>query len=514
MSCRAPRSWRPPTPPWTLAHTRTLKRMPLQLYTPRMPWRRFGDPEQSNVPGFDPIREQYQRLDLNRWLKEHNVRNTAEAQGAVDQPTSDSTTLDAHEAQIVDWVNHRGRKCREDVARRLSDFERELASVENEQELNALEQEISQIETDADIALEGRLKALLNRLSGLQTDVVNAQNDLATFKQTSGLTRSPDYSHRSSVWKYILACILVEIVLNSSLLMEVNPQGLFGAIMLMTLISGVNVVVFGLPMGELLRLKNRRTQRTVAWTGIILFMSFAFVFNLAVGHYRDSVQSVATDRNADILRIGEDALNRLSNQTFRVDSINSIFLVLLGISCFGFASWKWLQRDDPYPGYGKRARKAKRTESTYIEEYDQAQAELRKVYRTFDSKLKDIRHKLQARQSKRRELCRRGERLVDEYPVNLRQYQHDLDFLLKAYRTANETVRESPAPLYFKKPVKVDSDILDPPSFHPPRESDIKHAMHGAHQTIRHLQGHYKTIHRGILTLDEVLLGGSEKVHI
>ena len=471
-----------------------------------MPWAGLYDPEQGSIPGFDPTTEQYVRLDLDRWLKEQKVLKKANYQGMANQPPSDATSLDATELQIVDWINHRGRKCREDAVRHLSDFERELAHMENDQELIVLEQTVHQIENDADIELERKERKGRNSLALLGKEVSDVRQDFETFREESELTRLPDYTRSSTVWRFILGCALAEIVLNASLLMDVIRSGLLGAVGQMALITGVNVVICGFPMGELLRQQNhvRRSRSLVSWVGIVLFTLFATAFNLAVGHFRDSIQVVLTDRSADVFQLGADALGRLIDAPFGLDSFHSVLLVVLGISCFGFASWKWLQRDDAYPDYGRRDRQMKQVNRTYRDMYDQVQNELSELYRGFESKLEDIRHQLKTKQSKWREISGRGTRLVQEYAVNLEQYQHDLDFLLKAYRSANETVRTSPVPPHFEKLVKVDLAILEPPSFTPPAELSIQGVMDQVHATITQLQVRFRDSCRKLRPLDEI----------
>lgn len=475
-------------------------------YTHGMAWAGISDPEQGSVPGFDPNAERYERLDLERWLKEHDTLKKAQVQGAVNQPPPETSSLDASELQIVDWINHRGRKCREDVARLLSDFERELAQLENDQELAVLEQEVRQIEKNAEIALERKVKDGRNRLARLEKEVSVVHQDLKTFQRESGLTRLPDYSHRSTVWWFILGCAVFEALVNASLLMDVIPLGLLGAVGQMALISGVNVVVWGFPMGELLRQSNhvQRSRVAFSWVAIILIILVAFLFNLAVGHFRDSIQVVLTDRSADVFRIGADTLGRLIDQPFGLDSFQSVLLVLLGMACFGFSSWKWLQRDDAYPDFGRLDRQVKETEEAYVGVYDQLQAELEELYRGFESKLEDIRHRLRTKQSKWREIRRRGTRLVDEYPVNLGQYQHDLNYLLKAYRTANESARTSPVPSHFGEVTQVDSAILEPPSFTPSTLAGIQGVMDRVHATVEQLQEWFREHCRRIRPLDEI----------
>lgn len=473
----------------------------VSLYNHGMAWAdSHGD------QGFDPIKEKYVRLDLERWLKQHGVVKKAKSQGQKNKPSSDSSSLDGNELQIVDWINHRGRKCREDVVGHISDFERELAVMENDAELTALQHRVHQIEKNAEIALERKVIDGHNRLTRLGEEVVEARQDFHSFKAQSKLTRPPEYSHRSTFWWFIVACVSLEIILNASLLMDVIPSGLLGAIFQMVLISSVNVFLCGFPMGGFLRLRNhvQWSKTTVSWIGMTSITLFALIFNLAVGHFRDSVQLVLTDRSADVFQIGADALRRLTDDPFGLESFHTALLVLLGLACFGFSSWKRLQYDDSYPGYGDRHRQIKQLEDDYLRIYNKIQSELDGLYQGFEAKLEDIRHRLQTKQSKWREICGRGMRLVNEYSVNLGQYQHDLDYLLKAYRTANETVRTNPSPSYFERLEAVDSAILEAPSFTPPTEIDIQGVIERVHATISQLQVWFRKSCRKIRSVHNI----------
>ena len=467
--------------------------------------------EQDEIPGFDPIQEKYVRLDLELWLKKHRVLKKAREQGRANLPPSEASDMDATELEIVDWINHRGRKCREDVVRRLSDFERELAVMENDQDLIVQKHRVDQIDKNADIELERKTDEGRNVMSGLEKRVVYGHRDFEEFQQRSALTRLPDYTNRSRALIFIVVCCFVEAILNASLLMDVNPFGLVGSSIQMGLISAVNILIGGLLMGGLLRQKNhvKWSNKTFSWLGIILTTVAIIGFNLFVGHFRDSVQSVMDDRGADVLQMGSGALQRMTDDPAGLDSFQTYLLVLLGISCFGIGSWKWLQRDDAYPGYGRRDRQVKRSEQDYVKQYDSVQSELKRVFQGFESLFEDIRNRLEIKQSQWREICVRGTRLVTEYAVNLQQYQHDLDFLLKAYRTENERVRMSPPPPHFAKQVKVDSGILEAPSFTPSAEVNIRGVMDQVHAAISRLQVRFQDSCRRFRPLAELGRAGT-----
>ncbi len=259
-----------------------------------MAWASFNDREQVNASGFDSKAEKYVRPDLEGWLSASNVRKKAEKQGKANQPMSDASSLDDTESQIVDWVNSRGRTCREDVVRHLSDLERELAHLDDEQELVALGQEVQETKRNTELDLERKVRDGKNLLAVPEKEIFNLRTDFEAFRKEAGLTRLPDDSHRSNALAVIFSCLLIEAALNASLLMDVIPTGLLGAIGQMILISGVNVFILGFPAGELLR-HTHHWQRSRVVICSVLFGSFALiaaVFNLTVGHFRDSIQAV------------------------------------------------------------------------------------------------------------------------------------------------------------------------------------------------------------------------------
>ena len=466
-----------------------------------------------NIPGFDRAKEQYAQLDLTQWLKEHRIEDEGKRRGRENQPAAEDDNLDAFESQIVDWVNRRGRVCRENVSGHLSDLERELADMENEAELTILENRVGELKQEAEIALEGGIDAGRTRLTDAEEAVRNGSAEFERFRRRHRLTRLVDYSQRSTALRYVFGCGFVEILLNASLLMDVNPFGLIGSTMQMTLISLVNVVFAGLVMGVLLRQRNHVgiTRKAIAWTGIVLLVAAVLVFNLAVGHFRNSMQASLNDPSADILAMGNDVLQRLLASPFDLASFQTILLVLLGVVCFGIGAWKWYRRDDPYPGYGDLERQLHGKKDAYAKAYHDEQNTLNDLHEGYQSQLKDLRHQLVVKQSKWREVCGRGDKLVTDYPTNLGQYQHDLDFLLAAYRTANRSARNTQPPAHFDNAVRVDESILLAPHFHPPQETSLGGVAEKVNGAIQALQEEYRAARRKYATLEAATNLGVEE---
>ena len=466
-----------------------------------------------NIPGFDRAKEQYAQLDLTQWLKEHRIEDEGKRRGRENQPAAEDDSLDAFESQIVDWVNRRGRVCRENVSGHLSDLERELANMENEAELTILENRVGELKQEAEIALEGGIDAGRTRLTEAEEAVRNGSAEFERFRRRGRLTRLADYSQRRTALRYIFGCGFIEILLNASLLMDVNPFGLVGSTMQMTLISLVNVVFAGLVMGVLLRQRNHVavSRKALAWSGIVLLVAAILVFNLAVGHFRNSMQASLNDPSADILAMGNDVLQRLSDGPLALASFQTVLLVLLGVVCFGIGAWKWYRRDDPYPGYGELERQLGSKKDAYAEAWRGEQDALNDIHEGYQSQLKDIRHQLVVKQSKWREICGRGDKLVTDYPTNLGQYQHDLDFLLAAYRTANRSARNTQPPAHFDDAVRVDESLLAAPQFHPPQETSLGGVAEKVNGAIQALQEDYRKARRKYATLEAATNLGVEE---
>ena len=466
-----------------------------------------------NIPGFDRVKEQYVQLDLRQWLKDNKIKEEGEDRGRKNLPAAEDDNRDEFESEIVDWVNGRGLVCRGNVSGHLSDLERDLADMENDAELTILENRVGELEQEAGIALERGIDAGRTRLTEQEAEVVTGSAEFERFRQRSKLTRLVDDSHRSKAFWYIFGCFFAEIVLNASLLMDVNPFGLVGSTMQMGLISLVNVVFLGLVMGVLLRLRNHVAAwgKTVGWLGIVPVVSFVLCFNLAVGHYRNSMQATLDDQSADILAMGNDVLQRLVDSPFDLASFQTALLVLLGVMCFGIGAWKWYQRDDAYPGYGRLERELKGKKDAYKEAYHREEETLRGIHEGFQEELRDMRHKLVVKQSKWKETCQRGDKIVEDYPTNLGQYQRDLDYLLAAYRTANVSARRTPSPPHFDDAVLVDEAILYPPSFKPPQETSLSGVAEKVNGAITALQDKYRYARREYQTLEALTKRGVEE---
>ena len=469
-----------------------------------------------NVPGFDRVKQEYVRLDLNRWLKDNDILDHARKQGKQNKPAADQTDMDGIPAKIVAWVNRRGRICRQNVSGYLDDLERNLADMENQEELRVREQEIRGLLGDAEIDLEGKVSDGRNLLAGPEQELQAESADFRAFRRENKLRRQPDYKHRRTALRYVLAFFVIELVLNATMLMEVNAFGLLGSMVQMGLIGLANVGVLAWCMGGVLRQASHVSiARKLIFSVLAVVLVFAVILaNAVVGHFRDSMQAVLGDASADIFAVGSDTFDRFSAGMFAFDSFQSALLAFLGVLFFGVATWKWLDRDDRYPDYGRRHRRLLEKQQEYVAKFDDARRQLQSAFDQHESKLHDIRHELVARRTRWREQRGHGRRIVDDFSTNLEQYQHDMNALLSEYYTANRSTRTEPAPEWFSDRAKVDAEILVAPTFNPPERTSFATVTDKVDDAIGALQENFRTCRRQFRGLDGVMAASDEEVEV
>lgn len=452
------------------------------------------DPEDRySWEGFNSEKEEFRRLDLERWITDKKVREEGAKQGQSNLPSSDATVLDATENQILDFFNEQINFTREKVNKHLSDLVQDGLLIEDSEDLRNIQRNTENLEFEALTGVEHTYHTEWNALEPKLDRLQRAREDFSDFRSKHGLTRIADYSHRKWALWIIGVCFVIESFLNATLLMEVNVFGLVGSMAQMALISALNVLIMSFVLSGQWRRTNLRSppQRVLAWIVIAAVLVFVLIFNLLVGHLRDGMEAVVNDPTADLQELGALIMHNFVNAPFGL-GFQSLLLAILGIAFFGVASWKWLQRDDPYPHYGKRDRQLRDLEASYHEDASEAEQRLRVDFEELKSKFDDELHKLDINKGNLKTLNNRGLKIIDDYNHFVPECQHDLEYVLSVYREANRNARSAPAPAHFDRQEKIDESGYTPPSFDLPELNPIEEATTRLQEAIRKLQEAYR----------------------
>ncbi|MDE2730965.1 MAG: hypothetical protein OXI38_06195 [Bacteroidota bacterium] len=329
-----------------------------------------------------------------------------------------------------------------------------------------------------------------HELEDLQRRAQDAQNDLTSFTAKNGLTREPKITKdwmTSLIW--IAIFLIVETAINAVAFLGLDnvPGGAMGAGGEAFGISLINVGALGCAAGLLFRGTRARNlyMCSAAWFGLIGVLLLAIVWNVAAGHYRDTLEGAAIPpeclesledpANPTKAEINAIAICRLRNEGTSMAGFQAYLLFLMGLAFFGLATWKWWQIDDPYPGYGDIGREWTRNRDALDEKRATMLAEL-------DQKLVVGRDKVQGVFKDPVEqwhasvaALRERERLYRDHLESIGWSEMELKEVISMYRSANQQAR----PADSLPPPHWDTQFehsLDVPA--PPRELQIRPVDH------------------------------------
>lgn len=465
--------------------------------------------EWDDIPGFNGQTGEYVRLDTDGWLKAHRIREKARELGQDNFPGTDQTDPDEIHYKILDWINQRARQCKQDVDKYLLDQKAILNRIEEDEDLETFKEDADQITAAATMGFGQLTQDDQNALSQIKAELLYGWREYVKFRKRNDLDRLAQDADVVTAVIWVLILFLIETVLNASLLMEVNPFGLIGAVIQMGLITSVNILIGFLGVGQIFRYVNHVNtgKRVVGWLAGGSLTSLILGFNVAVGHFRDGMQAMAARAETDpIAMLENDAIPRFLEEPLGFDAFQTVLLVVMGILFFAIASWKGYRWDDPYPGYGPRTRKLASLKGIYAARRKTAVQAAGKHQESAIQKLKDIQYKTKLKNDQWDELAECGSQVARNYVTHLRQYQDDLNYLIAAYRSANRQARTEPEPEFFSRLMQVDPMILEPPEFIPPEKVSTRSLMKHIHGSITQIQKHYneEVIRRNYPTLADI----------
>ena len=131
------------------------------------------------------------------------------------------------------------------------------------------------------------------------------------------------------------------------------------------------------------------------------------------------------------------------------DDLNDALEELESIAVFLLTTYKSYTADDTFPGYGARHRNVEALRARYQDELNDALEELESTRNEANVAIEEIKNRYQMDQAGWESTLDKLRMIVEDYAVNLRQYNNDLAYLLAAYRSANLAARSASPPPFF-----------------------------------------------------------------
>jgi hypothetical protein len=391
---------------------------------------------------YEPVAIPFPPIEVGRFVRELNLDAEGTTRGQQDFPAPDNFLLDEVEHRIVTAIEAERNKATDIASDYLRTYDERLGHLQ----IQRLLQRASVAADEARTNFGERVYKGKGRLFLLKETLSARSRELAAFKAEHRLDRP---SNRPDAlwlrWGIVALLWLIEAILNGAFLSRGLEFGLIEGVGIALAIAAINIGS-GLVAGMfLLRQKNHRSalQRVVGVTSFIVYMGAAVVLNILVAHYRDALGASDPDNAAS------NALSSFLTRPFAIADLNSVFLLVMGISFSFGAAVDGYHMDDPYPGYGTLCSRHRDELESYREGNESEVGDLQATRDRALSQLEQEADNIETRRAQYRGVLDKRKSFRQSFTFHLDHLEQAGNELLAHYRAANVRARRAPAPEHF-----------------------------------------------------------------
>jgi hypothetical protein len=357
-------------------------------------------------------------------------------------PAPDNFLLDEVEHRIVTAIESERNKATDVAGDYLRTYDERLGYLQ----IQRLLQRASVAADEARTNFGERVYAGKGRLFLLKENLSARSRELAAFKAEHGLDRPSNRPDSLWLrWGIVALLWLIEAILNGTFLSRGLEFGLIEGVGVALAIAAINIGS-GLVAGMfLLRQKNHRKalRRIAGMMGFIVYIGAAVVLNILVAHYRDALGG------SDPENAASEALSSFLRRPFVIADLNSVFLLVMGISFSLGAAVDGYHMDDPYPGYGTLCSRHRDELENYREGNEAEIGELQATRDRALSRLEQEADDIETRRAQYRSVLDKRKSFRQSFAFHLDHLEQAGNELLAHYRAANVRARRTVAPVHF-----------------------------------------------------------------
>jgi hypothetical protein len=400
-----------------------------------------------NKPSHDYVAStlSFPELDVERMKRRMRLEEEGQRRGTRNEPATDSLSRDDIEQRIITTIESEKRLAHDKLVDHLKTYGDRIASL-------AFQSKCTQALVRADSAISNfraHVHTGADRLFQLRRDLIQMGDEIAQFRREHGLQRLPRYPQsRLLQWGVIVVLFVLEGLLNGTFLARGHELGLVGGISEALLIAAVNIVI-GLRVGWKVvpwMVHRRPLWKWMGVGGVVLYGVFLVGFNLAVAHYRYALGGEQPEHAAQL------ALASVLAHPLGIADLQAWFLFLLGCGFSLVAAAEGWSMDDPYPGYGPRARHQTQLIEDYAEEKQALMAELEDLRNAAIEHIEADTMTITRQRAEYHAILEARTRLQRSFSQHLAYLEQCGNELLATYREANRRTRTTPPPPHFAHP--------------------------------------------------------------
>ena len=396
------------------------------------------------------------------WMEHFNVESEAQANGSLDLPSEDSSSLDQFHANAKTEFDRFKSTKKSEIDLQIKSLESTLGRLEDNKNT------FSQHEEKYKNKIKGVQQEFEGRIKNANEDVKASKADLSNFKRNNKLTRPAKPMSSTLLFVMILIVILIaETILNGVFLGE-NLTGSSAAGMTWAFaFSAVNVSI-GLIVAPLIRNINhvKAGVKIFGYFVGLIWLSLITAFNLLIGHFRDAITNPAgrgmEDANQAICSMfgGSDCYSEAA--PFILQEPVSYFLVALGMICALIALLDSFFHADTYPGYGSKSLQLDGFEENLLGLKSEASSEQGSLNADFVKEGNKLIKSATAHITNLQQTIGFIKlRIKEEYPDYFENLAGSFQAVIQQYRTSNIAARDSDAPVYFQDKIEFQWKALE-----------------------------------------------------
>ena len=390
-------------------------------------------------------------VDPDAVCRNLDVEREARQNGSRNLPEMDALPLDATEERIV----HVFQQELQSTARRVSDklqiYRRQLERQNMRREHEAIDG-IGRAFAAESVAVIEESRDQLEPAIALRSDL---RNELDRFRERHGVDRAPDFPESKFFYLAVLVAIFVaESVLNAFFFAAGSDFGLLGGWIDAMRYAGVNIAVAFLIGNTVVREIHHQNalRKLVGIAGLLALIILIPLFNLFVAHYRELF---AVDPDA----AQTAAIDAFLNNALGLVTVESWLLLAVGCLFAAIAAYEGYAIDDPYPGYGRLARRAQRAHEDYLDEKQETKERLATLRDGALASLERWRAAIGRKQEELLDLSGLADTVRSKFDMHRALLQKSCNVVVSRYRDTNRRARNAAAPPYFDDDIDI-SDTL------------------------------------------------------
>lgn len=403
-----------------------------------------------------PTLSTFPEVDVGQLARDMELERKAEERKSASAPVVlDEGGHDLTELELSEDIRHRARLASNDYVTQMDLYEARLrdAAVDDAA--------FVRIKSVAEQALTNFRAQMAGDRLPLASSAGVFQGMRRNFKAFVRRNRLEDVSpiirtgrELSHGWLWIAAIVLLETGLNGVFFAAGSEQGLVGGVTEAFVLSILNVAL-AVAIG-LFALRYARhaaiVWKVAACVALALLFALVLSLNLLIAHYREAfVVAAEAGARVDFRQV----LESLSTSPWSVVDPKSWMLGALGVVLNIVATWKIYGLVDPYPGFGKLAR---RLEDEALKYSDLQRDVIQLLSDHRDNALEDMNQVIDVVSARRHEFevaLRGRERLRTLFEAHLGGLERAAAQLQKIYRSHAGLGLDGVRPLKFERPAEV-----------------------------------------------------------